>query len=788
MQALDYKLVRGLWKLRGQVLAVSMIIASGVGVMIMSLSALGALEETASAYYERYRFADVFATLTRAPESLKQRIAQIPGVRTVDTRINSLASLNIDGFEEPVMGQLVSVPERGKPLLNQLVLRAGRFVSVGSPDEIILNEPFAQAHGLGPGDHLRAIIDGQQRRLDIVGIALSPEFVYALGPGSLMPDDLRYGIVWMGREALAASYDLDGAFNFVSLALASGTDPRNVIDKLDLLLDAYGGVGAVARENQISNWFLMNELAQLRTFSTVLPAIFLSVAAFLTNMVLARLITIERGEIGLLKSFGFSNLKIAWHYAKLVMAMSLVGIVLGFIIGAALGRYNTTIYADLFNFPILIFRPSPAVFLTAGLISLLAALTGSLGAVRRAVRLPPAEAMRPPSPLAYGNDWLSSTRPMAWLDQSTRIILRQLSRQKMRSLLTCVGIAFSVAVMVMALQWIDSIDHMVEVYFNESQHQDVVVGLNRPREFSALHDAIHLPGVLAAEPLRWAGADFSKGAKTHRGAIQAVMPDAELQFIHDVNGRNLTVAEDGLVLGTELAEKLGIGIDDLVHVKIREGRRPELDLPVTDLVETYIDLPAYMHLTSLNKHLRQGPRTEYISLLVDPHFEREFYRQLKQTPSITAVMVRDAAIMNFKNTMAETIEIFINFFGAFALALGFGVVYNSARVTLSERGRELASLRVLGFSRAAISYILLGELGLLVLIALPLGCLLGWSIAWLIVKTTFENEMFRLPLIIDPSSYATAIIITLIATAASAFLVRKRLDRLDLIAVLKTRE
>lgn len=788
MKALDHKLRRGLWRLRGQVVAVSMIIASGVGVLVMALSSLNALEETTQAYYERYRFADVFANASRAPERLKRRIATLPGVRSVDTRIDQIASLDIAGFNEPVMGHLVSLPERGEPLLNRLVLRTGRYVTPANPDEVVLNEPFAEAHNLLPGDQLHAIINGNKRTLDVVGTALSPEFVYALGPGSLMPDDKRYGILWMGRKALAASYDLDGAFNSVSLALLRGTDPQSIIDKLDVLLDPYGGGGAIARKDQISNWFLMNELAQQRTFSVVLPSIFLLVAAFLTNMVLARLITIERSEIGLLKSFGYKNTQIAWHYAKLVIAMSMVGIVLGWLVGAWLGRFNTETYATLYHFPLLIFRPNPLVFLLAAVISLLASLTGSLGAVAKAVRLPPAEAMRPPAPPQYRQSGLSRSRTWRLLDQSTRIILRQLMRQPGRAAMTSMGVACSVAIMVMALQWLDSIEYMISVYFVDSQHQHAVIGLTQPEAGHAVHDIRHLPGVLSAEPSRWVNADFRSGNTTHRGAIQGVTPDAQLQPVHDVNGRDLQVPRHGLIIGTELAKKLNVGIGDSITVEIREERKPIVQLPVVDLVETYIDLPAYMNLTALNRMLLQGPRTQFLSVLIDKTQQDAFYRELKNTPNVAMVMLRESAIENFNNTIGESLLIFIGFFGVFAAALGFGVVYNSTRITLSERGRELASLRVLGFSRAAISYILLGEVGLLILVALPLGCLIGWSLAWFIVTTAFNTELFRLPLVIYPSSYGKAILIALAATAVSAALVRRRLDRLDLIAVLKTRE
>jgi len=788
MSALDHKLRRGLWKLKGQVVAVALIVASGVGTMIMSLSAYDALTETKDAYYERYRFGDVFANLTRAPDSLKHRIKEIPGVRTVDTRINGFANIDIKGFKEPITGQIISIPERGVPLLNQLALQDGRFVEPGKIDEVVLNEPFAEAHGLEPGDYLQAIINGNKRQLKVVGLALSPEFVYAIGPGAIMPDDKRYGIMWMGREALAASFDLDGAFNTVSLALLPNTDPKEVINELDILTEPYGGVGAIARKDQLSNWFLSNEISQQRTFATVLPTIFLLVAAYLTNMVLARLIDIERGEIGLLKSFGYKNYQVAWHYAKLVIAMSLVGIVLGWLVGSVLGKYNTNTYTEFYHFPLLIFKPSPVLFIFAGLISLAAALSGSLSAVKRAVVLPPAQAMRPPSPPKYSNGWITNTRAMKALDQSTRIIIRQLIRQPRRAIMTSLGIAFSIAVMVMILQWLDSLDRMVVTQFHNAQHQDAVLGLVEPRGADVLHDVKHLPGVMAAEPLRWVGADFRHGTRVHRGAIQGVIPDAQLQLVQDVSGRTIKVPPNGLVIGTELGKKLNVGIGDTIWVDVIQGSRPKVEMPVIDMVETYFDLPVYMDLSALNRLLQQGPRNQFISLLVDEKYDNEFYKQLKQTPIVSAVMVKQIAVRNFEDTIAENITITIGFFTVFAAALGFGVVYNSARIMLSERGRELASLRVLGFSRAAISYILLGEVGLLILLALPLGCLVGWCLAWFMVNIAFHNELYRIPLVILPSSYGKAILVTLIATATSALIVRRRLDRLDLIAVLKTRE
>lgn len=787
MRALNLKLLRNLWKLRGQVLAIAVVIASGVAVLVMSLSALQALQDTAAAYYERQRFADVFATVKRAPSRLVERISTLPGVRSVEERILQMATLSIEGFEEPVVGQLVSIPEQGDPLLNQLVLRSGRLVTLGHPDEVVLNEPFAEAHNLQVGDQFKALMNGHQRTLTVVGLALSPEFIYTIGPGALMPDNKRFGIMWMGREALAAAYDLDGAFNEISIGLLHGTNPQQIIVALDRILERYGSRGAIARKNQISNWFLMNEIEQLKTMSTILPTIFLAVAAFLSNMVLSRLIATDRSEIGLMKAFGYSNWQVAWHYAKMVIAMTSVGIILGWLLGAWLGRVNTEMYAEFFRFPLLIFRPDPGVFAIGAVVSLVAALVGSLGSVRYAATLPPAEAMNPPSPPMYRKSRLSSSRLALWLDQPSRIILRQIFRTPLRALLTTIGIALSVSVMVMALQWIDSIEEIVQVNFYDTQRQDMTVGLVESQSDSTLHEFRRLPGVLAAEPLRLKSADLKSAHLSHRGAIEGIQPNPQLQRVFDASGQVVSIPPEGLLLSTKLAEKLNVKIGDSVWVEVLEGKQPKALIPVVKLFETYMGMPAYMHIHAFNRLMGEGASLEAVNLLVDDRQLPQLYRILKSLPKVSSVNLKDAAVQEFNRTMAETLMIYITFFAAFACALGFGVVYNSTRIALSERGRELATLRVLGFQSGEISYILLGEAALLILVGLPLGCFIGHGLGWLMTNA-MNTELYRIPLVIKAATDATAVMVTLGATALSAAVVRRRLDHLDLIAVLKTRE
>jgi len=792
MHPLDRKLVRDLWRLRGQVAAISMVVASGVAVLIMFLSALEALDETAAAYYERYRFAHVFATVKRAPERLRTRIAAIPGVQWAETRVVKFATLDVAGFQEPIMGQVVSIDPRNASDLNRLVMRAGRRVGPKKPNEVVINEPFAKAHKLTPGDRLTALLNGKRRVLTVVGVALSPEFVYAIGPGTLMPDKKRYGILWMDRDVLEAAFDLDGAFNAVALTVTRGTNSQSVIDRLDQILARYGGVGAIARKDQISNWFLMNEIEQLRSMSGVLPPVFLVVAAFLANMVLARLIAVERAEIGLLKAFGYSSWAVGWHYAKLVLAMALVGIVMGWAIGYWLGYTITRTYAGFFNFPFLLYRPSAGPFATAALVSLGATLAGAAGAVRRAAKLPPAEAMRPPAPPAYHDGILGRSRFAhdglgRWLDQPTRIILRQIARWPGRSFLTSMGIGVSIALLIASLQWLDAIDHMVRVYFNEAQHQDVTVVLDEARSTRIIGGFKRLPGVMAVELVRTVSVRFRNGHRSHRETILGIRPDARLVPVYDAGGKVVPVPENGLLMSTKLAEVLGVRLGDTVTVEVLEGRRPVRRIPVAALFETYIGTPAYMNAAAVHRMMRERPVANLVYLRADSREYPALYRELKRIPVVTGSILRQAAVDLFNQTMAETLWISISFFITFACIMAFGVVYNSARIALSERGRELATLRVIGFTKLEIGYILLGEIAMITLVALPLGCVLGRMLSMFIVSD-METELFRVPLAIEISTFGTSVAIGLAATIVSVAVVSRRLGRLDLIAVLKTRE
>jgi putative ABC transport system permease protein len=787
VRALHRKLGRELWQMRGQVLAIAIVIAGGVATLLMSLSSLDSLRSTRDSFYRDYRFADVFATLTRAPDGLVTAIEEIAGVQLVETRVVAPASLDIADFSDPVTGLLISLPDGRNAELNRLFLRLGRLPEAERGNEVVISEPFAEAHGFLPGDRLDAIVSGHRQSLTIVGIALSPEHIYQIKPGDLFPDPERYGVLWMNRSQLAPAHDMDGAFNSVVLTLSRGAREGEVIDSLDRLLAPYGGIGAVGRADQLSHSYLEAEFEQLGTMARVFPTIFLGVAAFLLNVVLARLIATQREQIAILKAFGYSNWEVGLHYTQLVLLMTALGLVLGTLGGFWLGESLGRLYADFFRFPYLEYRLGFDNIAIGALITAGAALLGTLSAVRRAVRLPPAEAMRPEPPGEYRPTLIERLGLQRWFSQPTRMILRHLERRPAKSLLSVIGIAFACGILIVGNFQQDAVNHMLEVQFGLAQRYDVAVTFVEPTSRRVLHELESLEGVFLVEPQRTVPVTLRHEHRTFRTSIQGVLTDGDLRRILDTRLEVLEPPTDGVVLTDFLAEILAVQPGDHITMEILEERRRVLEIPVTGLVNEYIGVAAYMEIDALNRLMGEGAAVSGSYLAVDPPAMSAVASRLMESPRVAGVTFRLAAIESFRETMAETVLIFAFISTLLAGSIAFGIIYNSARIALSERGRELASLRVLGLTRAEISYILLGELAVLTAAGIPLGFLIGRGLCWYLT-VGLRSDFYRIPLVLEPATYAVAATVVLVSALISGLIVRRRLHHLDLVAVLKTRE
>lgn len=787
ISSLDRKLLRDLAGMKGQAVMIALVVSAGVATFINSQTMLHSLETTRASFYDRYFFADVFAQVKRAPNAVQERVREIPGIARVETRIVEGVSLDVPGLDEPAVGQLVSMPTTQEPMLNRVYLRRGRMLEPGRDDEVLASEKFVIANDLGVGDSVDAVINGRKKRMRIVGVVLSPEYIFQIKPGDLVPDPKHFGVFWMSHQALQMAYDMDGAFNDLSIRLMRGASEEKVIFELDRLLAEYGGRGAYGREDQLSHMLLESDIEGLKTTGFVAPVIFLSVAAFLLNVVLTRVLQLQREQIAALKAFGYSNWSIGWHYLKFVLVIALSGSAMGVFFGSRLAVMFTELIASVYQYPELIFRIEGGIVATAVAVALGAAVLGAIGAVAKAVRVPPAEAMRPEPPSNFKPTLLERLGLGLLVPNVVRMILRQIERRPAKSALSILAIALSVAIVVVGGFMQDSINYVLDLQFNRVQRFDMSVTLTEASSTEMVSELKSMQGVLHVEPVRSVVCRLSLGHRSRRMAINALPVGGELMRLTDKQGATYEPPPGGLLMSSKLAKLLDAEVGDLVRVEVLEGKRPVREMPIVSLIDDAQGINAYTGQAYLAGMMREAPRVSAAHLRTDSNERNNLYNKLKDTPAVAGVTVKANAVASFKDTIAKNLGEMRKINLTFAILIAVGVVYNSARIAQSERSRELATLRVVGFTRAEISSILLGELGLLTLLALPIGMVMGYWFAAALVYF-MDQEVFRFPLVIGRHTYGLACAVVIVASVISALLVRRSLDKLDLIAVLKSRD
>ncbi|PUB15647.1 ABC transporter permease [Yoonia sediminilitoris] len=787
MPALDRKFLRDFIHLWKQALAIALVLACGVAILLTGMGMYKALSDTRSTYYERNRFADVFSAVRRAPDRLIAELAAIEGVWAVETRTVGETVLDLPGVAVSVTGRILSLPSDGPPLLNVPILKSGRYPDPESTSEVLVNANFAIANGFRPGDSFYANLNGQKRELTITGTVQSPEFIYTIGPGAIMPNNATFGIIWMPERAVDAAFDMAGAFNDVTLQVTAGAQTANVIDAVDRLLDPYGGLGAYGRALHPSDGFIDAEINQLRIMASILPPIFFGISAFLVSMVMGRIIALQRSQIGLLKAVGYSNLEICLHYLMLAAMIAVLGVAIGWLVGSWLARELALEYALYFDFPFLIFTMSPWVYAASGLAALVTTSLGATQAVIKSARLAPAIAMQPPAPAQFKRSVIDRAMVAMRLSQPTIMILRSLLRWPVRSALTILGLALAVSTVVAPSFFNDALDKIVDSAFYDTNRQDAMLVLSHDMPLGVVDTAADLPAVLQAEGQQFHSVILRNGFHEKRTMIEARQPDTDLSRVIGMDGQQINAPPGGVVLSRRLAADLHVGVGDSVTAKFLGGRQESHELRVTGIIEQYFGLGAFMDLDDVNVLLRQSTRVSVVNVSLDDSQVPQMHAALKDIPNLVGVVMMTDSRRSFSETIEQTIGLMNTVYLVIALLITIGVTYNGARILLSERARELASLRILGFTRAEVSYILIGETMLLALLAQPLGWLIGAQIATA-MATGFSSDLYNMPVVLRPAIFAKASLVVLLASFGSVMLVRRRLDRQDLVSVMKVRE
>ncbi len=777
--------MKRMWR---QCLAISVLLACGVATFVMSTSTMRSLEQSMTRYYSDYHFGDVFVQLTRAPNNLSNRLAEIPGVQRVETRIVRSIILSIPQMAEPATGRLVSIGENPAEDLNGIALLRGRLPNPAGRSEVLVGEPFAEAHGIQPGTRLDVIMGGRQERLLVAGIAMSPEFVYAVQPGLLLTDNRRYAVLWMPRRQMEAAFDMQGAFNNSVLTIRKNANIREVIWRVDRLTERYGGIGAYERSDQESHNRVADEMHQIGAMAFVTPSIFLAVSTFLFNIVLSRMVYHQKEQIATLRAFGYSRSEIGFYYFKFLLILVAVGTLIGCLAGFRLAWWMTDLYARFFRFPVVMYKFGVAEAILAAFLAMGAAVTGSIFAIRRATRLPPAVAMRPEAPPSFRQSLPERLGLQRFISPLGRIVVRRLQGNRRATILSVLGMSLGLAVVVLGSFFEDTIDYVLDVQFERAQRQDVMLTFNEPRSPDALHDAEHLPGVMMAEPFRVVPVRLRHGSRQYRLGIMGLPAVPRLYRVLDDSEAPVELpSRGGLTISRKLAEILDIGPGQKLTVEVLEGRRGVYDVTINAVFPDYTNPGAYMNRQQLHRLLAEGERLSGAFLLADPALLNDMYSRVKQTPAIAGVLDKNAAMKNFKSTIAENTWYMRVMNAMFAAIISFGVIYNCALIILAEQSRDLATLRIMGFYRHEVSRILLGELAIITLLAIPIGLPIGYGFACL-ATLALDTETHRFPLVVNRSTYAWSICVILATAIASSLYVRRKLNGLDLIAVMKVKE
>lgn len=787
VRPLHAKLFRDLWRIKGQAVAIMVVIGIGVALQVMMSGLVTSLTQTRNTYYERHHFADIFGSVVRAPEHVASQLHGIEGVAAFDTRVTGMGLIDVATRELPVSARILSLSSTNPRHLNEIRLTSGRRPEAGQSHEVILLDSFAHAHRIFPGNQISVTLNGSRRVYDVVGTAQSPEFIYYAAPGEMIPDDARYGVIWISRPTLAAALDLKGSFNEVLLTLRRDANVDAVLDGVDRVLDPYGASGAYGLKDHPSNRFLSEEISGLEVSAKNVPPVFMLVAAFLLYIVTSRMVQSERKEIGLMKAFGYTDTEVSGHYLQLVVIIALGGALFGCVLGVILGRLTIPIYTTYYKLPFLLFRLEVSSFLTGILTSVTVASIGGAIVLRRIFRLAPAEAMRPPSPPDYSKTGNFGQGLIGYLDQPTRMVLRRVLRQPWRMLGAVMGIAAGMALSLSMLIIYEGFDEAMDRTFNVIDRSDAFVTFAAPVSSRALLEMQRMSGVILVEPVRSVPVIFRNGRRNYAGAITGLAPDVQLFRALDADTHPIALPAHGVVLSAPLATILDVRVGDDVTVDIRQGSQPIVSTRVAEIAETLMGSPAFMDIEALNRLVNEPNRVSGAYLSIQDGAQKNIYAALKGMPMVVGVSLRAEAEQAFQMVMDQGAGYSRFIMGFMAFVITFGIIYNAARVAKDERARDLASLRVMGFYQGETAFVLLGELAIVTLVALPVGVLMGNAISHLIAAG-FSTDLYQIPVVYAPRATGTAIAIVVGAALASGWLVKRDIDSTDVISALKSKE
>lgn len=789
MSILTIKLLRQILRNKGQFLAAAAVIMVGVTVYLSMSTSYYNMRQSQEDFYRDNQFADYYFQVVKAPNDVIRQVEEIAGVKKAAGRI----SLDVPVLKEDdvrASARLITYSRSNQENLNCLSLLTGRPLGSAGQDsgiEVLLDPQYAAANNLDPGSKVNIIAQQKKVGLTVIGTAISPEFVYTVkDSATLMPDPKTFGVLMADGEQIEAVLGMRGQINQVLIQFTPDARQKETVEKIKDILSPYGNLASYPRKDQTSHVFLEAELDGLRSITTFLPLMFMLIAAGIQFVILRRMIRAQRMQIGLLKALGYSDRQVMLHYTYYGVTVGLAGAAAGTVCGLLLSGVISATYAQYFNLPGGVAVYNLQTIFNGFLMSLGTGIIAGLSASRKAAAINPAEAMRPEPPLSSGHSILERW-PALWkhLTPGWKMSIRTVNRNRGRLFVTMFGVMFAVALLIIAFFTNDAIDYILQKYYNEEQSYDLMVHFNRLQKSGELNTFAGLDGVQKVEPVLELPVRLYWQGRTEEELLTGYPPDLTLRKISGTAEKTVALPDDGIILNERTADKLGVGVGDMVEVEtlLPQGPVHRDNLKIMGLTRQLIGGGSYVSLRQANRVLRETNTVSGAMLKVLPGHSAAVEKEINSYMGVASVQSRQKELDNFNKNL-ESLAYSVSIIVLFAMMLGFAIVYSSSIISLVERRRELASLQVIGFSLKEVSGLLLNESILQTLPGIILGLPFGRLLAEAYVQSV-NTDLYTLPVIIYPRTYFYAALLGLVFVYLAFKLTTRGLNRVDMVEVLK---
>lgn len=787
MRKLRLMIFRDIKSNLGQYVAVIVVIIIGISLYNALYMSYHNLKNSTDYYYSEYRLPHIFVRLNRCPEGVISRISAIEGVSQVQGRIVRDVSLDVPGYGEKAYARIISVPTDNKGALCRLFIEEGRYITGPPEGKVLVEKQFFEYHGLKTGDVLYPVINGKKVEMRVQGKVMSPEYIYPVPSAQqLMPDTGGFAILYVNHSFAQQLFGYEGMVNDIGIRLDSDDKVEEVKNILEDMLKNYGLIDIVERENQVSNKMLESELTQLESMAFLFPVLFLLVASIVIYMLLLRMVENQRRQIGVLMAMGYGKGSILAHYIRYALFIALTGSIAGGILGIWAGRALTLYYLVYFNIPVLQVKVYYNTLLTGILMSAGFCCVAGFNAAKRVLSITPAQAMRPPAPVK-GSRWIGE-RFIPFLRKieiSWRLTFRNLWRNKKRTAFTTFGIAITVAILISTVFFMDAFEFMFDEAFGGNQKYDYKIIFTRNMGEEVIGNLQEFKEVDVAEPIGEYPFSLTNGWREEGAIVIGLNRDTKLYSLKDLEDREVSIPEKGILLSDVLARRLGVKPGDTVTLESPYKPGVKREVKVADIVSQYLGFNGFMDIKYLGSILNEGYVTN--GAIIDIKYgSEEFLKRLKDMPYIQKFDTPTGQMeeyMKYLDLMYAYLAVVI----LFGTIMGFAIIYNTTTINIMERKRELASLRVMGFSKRQVAELIFNEnvavsvLGIIV--GLPMGRLMAAGII-----NNLGEEIIKIPLVIYPRTYLMAVVTVFIFVFLAQLANMRRISKLDLVEVMKSRE